>query len=439
MPAFKSADELLKQRDFIFDQIEVIVKSDNFTAEDNTKIEGLKKEAQDLQVRFDALTEISKNRNAAISGIRENQDNEQRQNDKPNTFKTLGEYLVTVHKAGKSQTHDSRLTYFSEDDPKELKDLNESVGSDGGFLVPPEFRNTMLAVLTQNNIVRRNGATVIPMARREINIPVLDQTGTTAGEPHQFGGINVFWQAEASEKNQSEPNFRQVKLVANKLVGYTRASDELLADSAVSLEAFLTGNMGFAGAIAWREDYAFLNGTGVGQPLGILNSAVTTTVARTVQADVTYTDLVNMEAAFYSPSNRGVWVASQSLKAKLMLMRDPANQYIWSSATSIPGIAGAAPSNTLLGRPIIFTLDQLPRTTTTSNGDLLLADFSFYLIGDRQNTTIESTKYDRWRYDQTSWRVVHRVDGQPWLTAPITSVDGTTQVSPFVILGAKTT
>lgn len=437
MPTFTSADELLKQRQFIYDNIEVTLKSDSFTSDDNSKIENWRKEADELTKRYDMLVELSKQRDNAVNSTKREQ--EQEIDNTPSGFKSLGEFFVAVSKAGKSNTYDSRLVYFSEDDPREKKDLNESVGADGGFLVPVEQRTSMLAVATQGNIVRRNGATIIPMARREINIPVLDQTDTTEGVPHMFGGINVFWQAEASEKTQSEPNFRQVKLVANKLVGYTRASDELLADSAVSLEAFLTGNMGFAGAIAWKEDYSFLNGNGVGQPLGILNSGVTTTVAREEQADVTYTDIVNMEAAFYSPNNRGVWVASQSLKAKLMLMKDPANQYIWSTASSIPQIATASPSATLLGRPIIFTLDQLPRTTNTSNGDLMLADFSYYLIGDRQNTTIESTKYDRWRFDQTSWRVVHRVDGQPWLTAPITSVDGTTTVSPFVILGAKTT
>ena len=69
-----------------------------------------------------------------------------------------------------------------------------------------------------------------------------------------------------------------------------------------------------------------------------------------------------------------------------------------------------------------------------------LADFRYYLIGDRQATTIESTPYtDQWKYDLTSWRAVHRVDGQPWLSAPLTYQDGTVQVSPFVILGAKTT
>lgn len=432
MPSFTSADEILRERETVFTEIETLVKSDTFVPEDfDSKVRPLEAKADSLTKRYEQLIQIEAGRNAAVEHAKKTQPEHNTPSD--NKFGSLGEYFVSVYKAGKDKVFDKRLTYFTEDGVSGKKDLNEGIGSDGGFLVPTEFRNTLLAVMTENNIIR-NRATVIPMSRRELQIPVLDQTGTTEGVPHMFGGINVFWQAEASEKTQSEPNFRQINLVAHKLVGYTRASDELLADSAVSLQAFLTGRMGFAGAISWAEDYSFFNGNGVGQPLGVLNSDVTLSVPRTEQGDVIYEDLLNMQAKFYSPTNRGVWIASQSLKAKLMGLNGPAGfpQYLWGDATN------GQPS-TLLGYPIIFTLDQLPRNTATSEGDLMLADFSYYLIGDRQNTTIESTIYDRWRYDQTSWRAVHRVDGQAWLSAPITSVDGTTQVSPFVVLGAKTT
>jgi HK97 family phage major capsid protein len=103
--------------------------------------------------------------------------------------------------------------------------------------------------------------------------------------------------------------------------------------------------------------------------------------------------------------------------------------YIWgSTADGVP--------NRLLGLPVIFT----EKTPTVGNaGDVLLADFRYYLLGDRQATTVETTKYDKWAYDLTSWRVVHRVDGQPWLSTPLTYQDGALTVSPFVILGAKST
>jgi len=72
--------------------------------------------------------------------------------------------------------------------------------------------------------------------------------------------------------------FGSVKLIAKKLTGYTYASDELLDDSAIGLEALLLKQ--FSSAIAWFEDLAFLRGTGVGQPHGIFASGATITPFR---------------------------------------------------------------------------------------------------------------------------------------------------------------
>lgn len=350
--------------------------------------------------------------------------------DAGSQFKTWGSFLTAIASWSISGKRDARLKAFQDvDEPAEKKDMAESVGATGGFLVPEEFQAQLLGVMGENSILRSR-ATRIRMTRRQINIPVLDQTGTTAGIPHWFGGMRAYWQEEASQKQASDPTFRRLSLVANKLIMYTRSSDELLDDSAISLQDFLSGPMGFSGAITWMEDFAFLNGTGAGQPLGILNSPATITVARQAQGAVTFTDLVNMVSSFL-PSGNGLWLLSQSVLARLMLMEGPAGNasYLWGNAVN------GAPG-TILGYPYIVT-EKLPRMSATSNGDVLLIDPKYYVIGDRQATTVESTKFDRWQYDQTSWRAVHRVDGQPWLSSPLVYQDGTTEVSPFVMLGAK--
>lgn len=203
----------------------------------------------------------------------------------------------------------------------------------------------------------------------------------------------------------------------------------MLDDSAIPLEAFLQGPMGFGGAVGWMEDYAFLRGTGAGQPLGVIPAGCTITQPRAADGTVGYADLVNMLEHFL-PSGRGIWVASQSLLSVLLQMNGPAGNasYLWGSAvTGVP--------NTLLGFPIIFT-EKTP--TQGEPGDILLADFRYYLIGDRQATTVTADKSNRFEYDETTWRVVHRVDGRPWLDDHLTLADGATTVSPFVILGGKT-
>jgi HK97 family phage major capsid protein len=172
-----------------------------------------------------------------------------------------------------------------------------------------------------------------------------------------------------------------------------------------------------------------LQGTGVGQPLGIINAGATITVARQAGGTVGYIDLANMDEHFL-PQGRGLWVISQSLKSELRQVQDPAGNYVWQ-----PNARDPIP-NTIFGWPVIFT-EKVPLAGTA--GDVLLIDPRYYLVGDRKATTIESTQYDYWRYDQTSWRVVHRVDGQPWLSTWLTMQDGTTTVSPFVMLSDKST
>lgn len=338
-------------------------------------------------------------------------------------FKNMGEFLYAVGKA--HQGADERLLRFNDkNESVETKDMTGQSGAGGGFLVPVEQYTNLMSVVSERSFIRQR-ASIIPMTRRQVNIPVLDQTATTAGQPHWFGGLQAYWTEEASLKLNTDPKFRQVVLTAWKLIMYTRASDELLDDSAVSLAAFLSGQMGFAGAIQWMEEYAFLNGSGAGMPLGVLNSGALIKPNRGTTSTIVYTDLTNMLKRFL-PNSKGVWVVSQSAMQQLLELNGPSGNpaYLWASAVN------GAPG-TLLGYPVIFT-EKAPILGQV--GDIALIDWSYYLIGDRQATTIESTRYDNWRYDETSWRAVHRVDGRPWLNTVLTYQDGTTQVSPFVAL-----
>lgn len=431
MPSIVTGEYLLGRAADLAEQAKNILANTESTAEDLVKADNLKLEATSYQKRYQDVMGLEDILKHAVNPV-DTKNNPATPNN-PVDFKHMGEFLHSVYLVDKSQKKDPRLTYFSSE--AERKDLAEAVGSTGGYLVPEAQRMTLMSVAAEQSIVRGRGATVIPMGTRQVSMPVLDQTSTTADTPHWFGGIQVYWQAEAQEIAASQPAFREIQLTANELVGYTRASETLVADSAVALDAFLTGQMGFGGAVAWAEDRAFFSGNGVGQPLGILNAGVTSSVARQVQGSVTYEDLLAMEASFYSPSNKGVWIISQSQKLNVMKMTGPVGNPFYVYRPS----AKEGEPDMLLGRPVIFTLDRLPRGTATSVGDVMLADFSFYLIGDRQRVTVDSTRFDRWAFNQISWKVVTRVDGQPWLSAPITSADGATTVSPFVVLGAKAT
>ena len=428
--------EKLAKANTLFEKAKAILIDPEATAEDKAKVEQMIADADKLRAEAMQLKDLLEKgvEMATLLEQKQEPDPEKEPRKDPIEFKDWEEFLMATHRALSPRfahlDRDPRLQAFKEEPlaALEQKQMVEAIGASGGFLVPTEFFAQLQAAVAESAIVRPR-ATKIRMQRRMIQIPVLDQTGTAAGVPHWFGGMVFAWGAEALEKNLTEAEWRQIQLVAHKLYGYTRASDELVDDSFISLSDFLAGPLGFAGGVAWMEDYAFLVGSGAGQPLGIITAVnqPTIVIARAAAGAIGIADLANMRQALL-PSAKAEWVVTQSAMAQLIQLAGPAgNPAYWWMPTGQDGVP-----ERLLGLPIHWS-EKLP--ALGAQGDILLADFRYYMIGDRQATTIESTKFDRWAYDQTSWRVVHRVDGQPWLNAPLTYQDGATTVSPFIILG----
>jgi len=69
-----------------------------------------------------------------------------------------------------------------------------------------------------------------------------------------------------------------------------------------------------------------------------------------------------------------------------------------------------------------------------TNSTVGLFDFSKYLLGDRQDLTIDVSPHVNFLKNQMVWRTIWRGDGQPWLNSSITLADGTKTVSPFITL-----
>ena len=309
---------------------------------------------------------------------------------------------------------------------KEFKSTQvESEGALGGFLVPEAFRAELLKLMEETAIVRPR-ATIIPAELPVMNIPVLDQVGgpTTAGDPVWYGGVHLHWTEEAGAKTETNADFDMLTMTVHEISGYTQASNAIAKDSAkaglsiVSLIQTL-----FASAFAWQEDYVFLRGNGVAKPLGVLNAKCLKTVNRKTVNDIVYEDLAGMFAAFFGQT--GVWLVSRSAVAKLLLMEDTEGHLVWQ-----PNAASAMPG-TILGMPVLVT-EKLP--ALGSEGDLLLADFSKYLIYDMGEFAVDFSEHYAFTSNKGTWRCSERIDGRPWLSNVVTLTDGSTTVSPFVAL-----
>ena len=319
---------------------------------------------------------------------------------------TLGEFMLKVrHRAN------------------EVKDLAESDGSTGGYLVPDEFLPEILRVEMESSVVRSSSARIIRMTKPRVTIPALNVASNAAGS--MYGGVTAYWTQENASKTESQPSFKKVTLEAKKLIGYTESSDELDDDSIVSLGDLLA-NM-FGEVLAFEEDYAFLMGDGVGKPLGITVAPAYITVSRNSASKVVTADVIEMLSRFKGNLSRAKFVCNQSALPSIYKLMDENDNYIWHPGNS-GNIAQSAPG-TLYGVPIMVS-EKLPAVGTT--GDLILADFGYYLIGDKQELRIEESMHYKFQNDQKVWRMVKRVDGQPWLDSAITPRAGGSTLSPFV-------
>ena len=353
-------------------------------------------------------------------------------------FKTFGEFLGTVRDFRLSGKFDERLIYVNKGgkiiDGMVSKTLTEGVDSAGGFLVPEVYLTDVKMLAMEMEIVRPNGATIIPMATDTVNIPRVDETSRAS---NYFGGCLGYWIDEAATKTSSEPKFGQTKLIAKKLAGYTKIYNELLADSAVPAEGLIKKL--FGQTWGFMEDEAFINGSGVGQPLGIMNSGALITVTRSAAGRVYFLDLASMIARLLPGSfGKAVWLVGHDVFPELITLTT-SNTTLGTGANAIwinsqMGAANPLPG-TIFGRPFFLT-EKMQALGTT--GDIGLFDFSYYLIGDRQPLTIDVSTHVGFVTDTTYFRFVLRVDGQPWVQSPLTPHRGTNTLSPFVVLSTGT-
>jgi HK97 family phage major capsid protein len=305
--------------------------------------------------------------------------------------------------------------------------MAEASGSAGGYIVPPDFYQQLLAVIAERTFIRPR-AWVQPMASATLQFPYLDvTTAQSAGVSPFFGGVQMYWTEEAQTRTETEPQFKMMELKAHELSGYSVSSNVLLADAAFGLEKFLF--ILFGQAIAWFEEYAFLQGNGVGKPVGMLNAGAALSTTRQTANLIQFQDVAKMWGNLLPASwQNAIWVFSPTCVQQLLQLKDGASRAIFISIDQ--GIT-KQPNWSLMGRPAIPT-EKLPALGTS--GDLMLVDPSLYVIGDRMQIEVAASEHVNFLKNQMTWRVVERVDGQPWLEKAITLQDSTTQVSPFVYL-----
>lgn len=297
------------------------------------------------------------------------------------------------------------------DDYFEGKAMGEGTDSAGGFLVPPEVSDTLIPIRDSVSVLR-SLFTSQPIESDTIRFVAQDN------------GLAVAWTAEFAEKIQNDLSFSEFEAHVYTAAGMATVSNQLLKDAKWSVDRLITTDL--AKRFVSLEEQAFLNGTGNGQPLGIMNTPGVISIG--------YTEASPKQAALLDKIADGVTeVQTQFLGFPDAIVMHPRTwgwltkgrdstdgTYILGAGANgtqrrpdeaIPGFgAGTLPRGELFGLPVYCT-PNVPTNLGDADNEsaVIIGDFSQGLVLDREGITTDTSSHVFFTSNQTVFRSEERL------------------------------
>jgi HK97 family phage major capsid protein len=307
------------------------------------------------------------------------------------------------------------------------------IPSEGGYLIPEDVRADIMTRALEGAVVRPQ-ATVVPLPSGKMRWPINDMT-TEVGEV--YGGVAMAWLDAGETFPEVEATFGALTLEAHKLGGLASVPNELIRHLA-ALEVWLRTNL--PNAVKEFEDRAFIKGNGIDKPLGGLHAAnpaliVVDAEAGQPAATITWNNALAMFARALPESYPNMeWDITPDAMPEVMSMALPVGTGGSAVMLGEGGGTGRLPM-TMLGLPIRWTR-KAPGVKGTQ-GDISLADWSQYVIGDTTGIKLDTSEHSSFRSDKTDFRVLTEVDGQPGQLSPLTPENGGPSLSSFIQLATR--
>jgi HK97 family phage major capsid protein len=349
--------------------------------------------------------------------------------DKKRGFVSMGDFATSVYSAALDSRVDERLTRLE-------AALTVGSGADGGWLMPPEFSQLIWNRMNMGQVNLLSMVDSYPITGESLTLLANAETSRQTGS--RWGGVRAYWVEDGEVKPESSPRVRRLKLEPHPLAVLVRVDNTLMKNPA-AVERLL--NMAAPDEIIFTINDAIINGDGVGKPLGILQSGALVVIApESGQTPFTIVkaNIDKMWARLHLRARpNSVWLANQDVDPSLEAMVSSGTvgmvPVFLPSDNGIPSIA-VSPNRTLKGRPIM----EIEQAMSVGNqGDIILCDLMYYAAGVRGGLESDMSIHLWFDRNQTAFRFVFYVDGQPFMDTPLTPFHGNSTISPFVVIGPR--
>jgi HK97 family phage major capsid protein len=364
---------------------------------------------------------------AISSGVRD-----LRSDDPMRGFGSYDEFaraVVTAFSPGASI--DSRLLNISAADY-----ANTDTGSEGGFLVPPDFSDRMVERM-QKRLPIMDAADKFTLVGNSTEVPAyIDDDQSDASS--RYGGVRVYWEGEGDQGTRSKASFRKVTLRLRKLMALSDVTSEMMEDVQNFGSMMLAKH---ADAISGELTEAFMFGSGAGQPMGAFTGSThCVQVAKETGQDkdtITYQNILGMISAIMdTPGGGGFWMANREVIPQLLSL----NQAVGTGGAVVYPPAGGSIANpvptTINGQPLIYT-DHCEALGDA--GDIVFGNFAYYLVAMKGSIETAMSIHLYFDYDRQAFRSTFRVDGRPAFQKTTKPRKGASsrRVGPFVKLAER--
>ncbi|HFF8549383.1 TPA: phage major capsid protein [Kluyvera cryocrescens] len=289
----------------------------------------------------------------------------------------------------------SELTAEERQAVKELRAQGTSPDDKGGYTVPTQMRNTII-----DSMKAYGGIASVSQILNTSNGQ--DITWSTSDGTAEEGELL----AENTAASEGDVTFGTAILGAKKLSSkIIRVSNELLQDSGVDIEAYLSGRI--AQRIGRGEAKYLVQGTGAGTPLqpkGLVTS-VTGTTATGNAASFQWQEMNTLKHSL-DPAYRGGpkfrWAFNDTTLQYIEEMVDDQKRPLW-----LPDIVGGSPA-TVMGIP--YVIDQAIDSIAAGKKFIFLGDFNRFIVRRVSYMTLKRLVERYAEYDQTAFLAFHRFD-----------------------------
>jgi HK97 family phage major capsid protein len=309
---------------------------------------------------------------------------------------------------------------------------SEGVPSDGGFLVRHDY-STQLLDRSIEEAVLAPLCTEVEVGEDAdgVDMPYINETSRANGS--RWGGVQVYWRAEADTVTATRPKFDLHDLRLQELMGLAYATDRLLRD-ATALESIFS--MAFASEMAFKLDDAIFRGNGAGLPLGFSSSTgprVQQAKETGQAADTIVSENISKMWTRVLPRSkgRGVWFYNSEVSEQFDGLYYPAGTAGIPTRVVSYDESGVA---RIKGRPAI-EIEQA--AALGDEGDLVFADLSRYVLIRKGGLMPAQSMHVRFLYGENTFRWTIRVNGMPIDKSAITPYKGSATQSAFVTLADR--